>query len=67
MRGGHNSKRLFLTQNAPFALASLSQKGGEVVCFSVKLKNEPHSPFSRERSERETLKNGFSYADPSDN
>jgi hypothetical protein len=37
-------------------------KGGEVVHFSAKPKNEPHSPPSCERSEHEMLKKGLGYA-----
>jgi hypothetical protein len=46
-------------------LASLAQKGGEVVHFSAKPKNEPHSPPLCERSEHEKPKSALSYAHPS--
>jgi hypothetical protein len=38
------------------------KKGGEVVHFSAKPKNEPHSPLLCEHSEHEKLKMGLSYA-----
>ncbi|MDZ7877007.1 MAG: hypothetical protein U5L45_05020 [Saprospiraceae bacterium] len=38
-----------------------------MVRFSAKPKNEPHSPPSRERSEREMQKRLLGYAHPSNN